>query len=203
MNVLASLEGTVILLLFAAGGAILQWISKRAANSKPPPVQGGSAVPDAAQQEKMRRFMDALGMPAGEAPVSPFPVPRRAVNPRTRRVPEAPRPRMEMPSPPPLPKPRSLDEAVLTKTPAGRIVLPPLEVPQVPEIYTTSSRISAIPGELADTVVTGRAMDPVKAALYALLRSPDTLRSAVILRDVLGPPRGLQSFREPGTLRVS
>ncbi len=114
--------------------------------------------------------------PRIEAPVRPRP-PRPVVTPPPRRpLPESPRvrPPLEVVATPVAPPPPPL-------TPA------PPPVPVVPAVVASVPVLSPPPAPMVTTVP--EKLSPAAAQLRALLRSPQTLRVAVLLHEVLGPPR--------------
>ena len=182
---LASIEGQVVALVIAAIIALVNRMSKKQDPGGGAPVPQ-SRVPRSdgdAEAERMRKFMEALGLPADQEPKRvPRPVVRRA-----------------NPAPPPLPRvrPRSLDEAPAPSAPVEQLHIPELLVPEVLEFHTTSAEVSAIPSEsksaaAPDPYAVAQRQTPVDG-LRRLLRSPADIRSAILLREILGTPRGLQS----------
>lgn len=84
------------------------------------------------------------------------------------------------------------------QTAVEQIALPALEVPEVREFATASSQVMAIPFEKsvpqgvdAYAIAPGDARRPDQA-MQEWLRDPSRLRSAILMREVLGSPRGLQ-----------
>ena len=181
---LASTEGQVVALVIAGIIALINWLTKKNESAEAPPApRARPPQTDAgAEAERMRKFMEALGLPADQAP---RPIPRPAV-------------RREKAAPPPLPRqrPRSLDEAPAPRLPVEQLYVPELSTPEVPEFHTKSSEVSAIPSERTtaapDPYASSQRQTPVDE-LRRLLRSPGEIRSALLLREILGPPRGLQS----------
>ena len=185
MTILASIEGQAIALAIAGIIALINWLAKKkeAAGAPPTPQPRAPQTDADAESERMRKFMEALGLPSDQAPK---PIQR----PPARRAKAAP---------PPLPRARpvSLDEAPAPRLPVEQLHIAELHTPEVPEFHTTSSEISAIPTERAAQPV----VDPYAASqgpvpideLRRLLRSKSEIRSAILLREILGPPRGLQS----------
>ena len=187
MPILASsIEGQIVFLVIAGIIGLINWLTKKnESGSATPTPQARPPQTDAdAEAERMRKFMEALGLPADQAP-KPI---RRTVTPRAKAAPPLPRPR---------PRPLSLDEAPAPSLPVEQLHVPELRTPELPEFHTTSSEVSAIPTERTPAV----ALDPYAAAqrqspvdeLRRLLRSPSEIRSAILLREILGTPRGLQS----------
>ena len=100
----------------------------------------------------------------------------------------------------PRPVTRSLDEAPAPTLPVAQLHLAELRTPEVAPYQTVSSAISALPagyataGEEAAFAERGESGSAVfRRELYMLVRSPQALRSALLLREILGPPRGLQT----------
>lgn len=212
---------------------IVNWLTKKGEtendNAPSPkfPRPKPSAQPD---EERLRKFLEALGVPADQAP--PRPVQKRPLPPgppalptiparppivagppitslrekarklREQVAPQAP-PRMETAKPRPVARERSLDEADTTK-PVERIRLRELQTAAMPEFVTTSSSITAIPFDAplpAETdhfrITEVAAIEPPADSVRRLLKSPADVRAAMVLREILGSPRGLQP---PGTL---
>ena len=155
--------------------ALVKWLTSGAGENAGEP-ESGAPFPRGKndEEERMRRFMEALGVPKGTAP----PV-RKKTLPRTlsrREVVEQQRtlvPRRIAPSlatPPPV-----------VPTPAP---LAPVATPVLPAVLQTEPTPAVVP-------TTSRpALD-----FRALIRSADGLRDAIILREILGPAPGLQSLR--------
>jgi len=167
------------------------------------PVQRTQPKTDA---DRIREFLEALGQPAGTAPPK--------VQPRTEIPPRPLAPVQPPASMRPFRKPEfrtwkeQVKEIVVLQeptkpTPARRVVVPPVPpaVPaeanepgawiaqeeahvSVPKKKDVTSRVSALP-----------TLAPSAETLWKqILRSPDSLRTAIILREIFGPPRGLQPF---------
>lgn len=212
----------VIMLVFG----LINWVANKIKEGKAPPQppqrresQPGprpmaSAPPSRnAEEERMRRFLEALGVPQDEAPAPPPPPPRPAP------LPVAPPPRKPVvtrTAPPPLPREQpSLDEAELTNEPVEHIHLPELPHAPVPEFETISSRVSANrDGDFVTVASSISAVPPCPvhrdkeipppaqaapridySAILARLRSRPDVRAALILSEILGPPRSLRSSR--------
>ena len=197
----------VFFLIMAAFGFI-SWVFGKIKSAEKPPDpmaphdrQVGRPIPaQPSEDERMRKFLEALGIPADAAP-SPRPAPRPAP-----ALPAAPRsvvqrPRRTLPAPPPLPPRRaieSLDEAEALTQSAATIEAGHLITHEVVEFDTVSSHVSAIPlgQERSDPIAETVSAPPASAlsrSLHAALRSPTELRTALLLREILGPPRGLQT----------
>jgi hypothetical protein len=141
-------------------------------------------APVGSDEERIRRFLEALGQPATSKPPPPI-VPRADLPPR----PLAPV------QPPPIPTARN----ILTRR--KRQIAEP---PRFPAPAPISERPEAVPPrELPASIKPGveaYAIDTeskTKAAstgtdIATLLRSTAGLRNAIILREIFGPPRSLQ-----------
>ncbi len=160
---------------------------------RPRPIQQGES-----EQERLRRFLEALGVPAGQAP-PPRPQPQPPVyepSPVVRPAPE-PRPipqpvfqeQEEMPLAGRLEEPAAAMESIGTQFDqmASGVVLPP-----VAELLTRED-VVALDAVAAHEEVTGTAIqrpDAVTAkAVKALLASPESIRTAFVLSEILGPPK--------------
>jgi hypothetical protein len=212
---------------------------------KPPPMppsagnRGGSIHESREQEgreteeERTRKFLEALGLPANTLQPKAAQETMRPANPPPRRpgsvppvppfVPEAMRGgRGSIPHGVPEPTRTEIERARQDRKrrhaeqqrrpaqppaiPAAqvraydgaieRIHFAELKTPETPAFHTRSSDVSAIPFELAESVAgklylkegTARQLE-----LIALARSPKALRQAILIREVLGPPRSLQS----------
>ena len=163
------------------------------------PVQRARPKTDA---ERVREFLEALGQPTGTAPPP-------KVQPRT-QVP--PRPLAPV-LPPASMRPFAQPEFRSWKEEARKTVVvvepsapAPTEIKRVvfPSVPPTIPAEGNQPGawmaqEQAQTAPALTATDQPKVRPTATLwkqhlRSPDSLRTAIILREIFGPPRGLQSL---------
>lgn len=175
------MEQLFIIVIFAAIG-LMKWLASNKAEKFQPRDQTKhttSAYGPIPQREeeteemRMRRFMEALGVPAGSVP-RPTKAP-----PRVRPMAETPR--VPPPKLTPAPVYKKVEEAAapvfetVVNAPESSYVAAPLFATRDP-----------------DPVVTPR---KAPADLRGLLRSAGSLRDAVVLREILGPPRSLQSLR--------
>jgi hypothetical protein len=78
--------------------------------------------------------------------------------------------------------------------PAETVRPSPLVVPKVREYHSVASTITAIPGEAPPLQVAAPESPAAsrRAHLREMLRTRESLRSAFVLREILGPPPGLQ-----------
>ena len=212
----ASLDNLLFLLLIVVA-ALFQLLSKVVSKARkndsnetsnsptpqtPRPIERAPRESDA---DRIRKFLEALGQPPSSTPPPPI-APRTDVPPR-RLAPvqpppvipgmwRLPRERREKPDVsererPPFEQPRRLQE----------IVPPPVPVPATPAFEVHD----ALPVELQQpplikTPVEATATQPAatradfKINIVTLLASKSSLREVILLREVLGTPRGLQEL---------
>jgi hypothetical protein len=176
----------IILIVIAA--SILRWLWQKAQAEKENadrPVVPDQPIPrggeSQSEEDRIRRFLEALGQPPGTAP-PPKVAPKRHVQPTmfptlppltTAPPPLPPSPSPVSQAPPPLPMAeRIFQPAIVQET--------GFEVRDV--AMQTSSERSAY----------SRPMEAEPSSLRSKLASPHGLRDAIILREVFGPPRSLQ-----------
>jgi hypothetical protein len=178
-----------VILIIVIAAALLRWLSQRSRaenqDSERPaapsePIPRGSATQT--EEERIRRFLEALGQPAGSTP-PPKVAPKRATRPAVfpklpplTTVPPPPpaSPTLATPAPPPLPIRRIFTPAPVQE--AG------FEVRDL-GLQTAS-----------DLVPVARRTAAEQQGLSVRLRSPQGLRDAIILREIFGPPRSLQAL---------
>ena len=213
-----SLDNLLFFLLIAVA-ALFQLLSKTISKAKksdsnetsssprpqtPRPIQRAPRESDA---DRIRKFLEALGQPPSSTPPSPV-LPRTDIPPR-RLAPvqpppalpgvwRLPRERAEKPDvsqreSPPIEQPGRLQQIVPPPVPAP--AAPTFEVhealpvePQQPSIIKTPVESDAT----ASQVVAKRAGS--KRDIATLLGSKSSLREAILIREILGPPRGLQAL---------
>jgi hypothetical protein len=223
---LASSSGQFIFfIVFAAIGVINWWLErkkKQAESDLPPPGRaqssptGGSGTES--EQERLRRFLEALGVPQPPAqpPVQQAPRPQPVAPPPEPRLRPVPRPaaqsmerRMQSPRP----------AAKVIRRPKPPVVLEAEEFPEAGRLEEAASSIEKIsaefeqmnvrvamapvqtlehPAHLASafagtTTVVSREDSPLTGSVRAMLRRPADIRTAFVAMEILGPPRGLQS----------
>ena len=191
------MNDTLIFLALAGLALVFKWLTSHAAadpenREAPPPNEPSSRRPPAqSEEERVRRFLEALGAPPGTQ--LPPPIRRRSVAPRP---PVSPVPQPQRP-----PKVRrSFVQPLppLTTTPPEPVVIevapPPVLLPPLPSsMPPVAAPITSVPSlKIKSKAVKSRALPT--ASLGALLRNPGSIRQAIVLREVLGPPRGLQAF---------
>jgi hypothetical protein len=191
------MNDTLIFLALAGLALIFRWLTSHSEKPEPPPPNESAPrrPPAESEQERVRRFLEALGAPPGTQP--PPPVRRRSVAPRG-----APTPSPEPQRPPKVRRSFVQPLPPLTTTPPEPVVIeaafPPVVI--APPLPSTQSSLAG-PITLLPTLTTVAPKTATKrltpaGSLTALLLSPRNIRQAIILREVLGPPRGLQSLDE-------
>ncbi len=144
------------------------------------------------EEERVRKFLEALGAPAGTPP--PPPVRPRSVVPRAAPAPPArPQPRparapkvrrsWAQPLPPVVTRPPE-------PAPPQPVTPPPLPPTPLDVPVTSLPPITARPGPILSPGAPG-------GSVRGMLRRRGSLRQAVVLREVLGPPRGLLPLDYP------
>ena len=226
MITLASIEGNIIFIVVAGiVGAINWWMEKK---KKEKESSGGSAQPSprpqqsatnsgSDEQERLRRFLESLGVPQPSQPQRPQPA---AAAPATRqsqqiqqRVAQPIEGRMQ------LPRPAAKKTAKPARTPkpvpaqrrqemarAGRIEEAAASIERISgEFSGMNVRVAMEPvqtlentahmatGNAGTTSVQERGGSPIASRLRRLLHNPTDLRAAFVAMEVLGTPRGLQS----------
>ena len=199
------MNDTLIFFVLAALALIFKWLTSKAEKSQaekeargsesaPPNEQAPPPLRPAPQseEERVRRFLEALGMPPGTQAPPPPVRQRRVVTPSVPPAPPAQRPKVKrsfvQPLPPLVTTPEDLSPPPLQSAP------PPLPsvvsvAPPSPEIELPSPPLPAFVPAIRPTA----ARKPAAVmSLGATLRSPGSVRRAIVLREVLGPPRGLQ-----------
>ena len=199
------MEQLLILLvagLFALLTVIVERFQERSGHSDRPNGAAGAPVPKPAKpeestEERMRRFMEALGIPP-EAPPPP-PIQRRV---EQKGAPTA--------APPVAPRPRVPAEKAAARMPSPVTIEPePDRGEPKPSLYREQRGKDSVPARPASAYMAGAVMPSAEEAVFSLpwseagafhpsevrelLRGADSLRIAVIAREILGPPRGLQS----------
>jgi hypothetical protein len=220
----------IILYIAAAVWGVISWWRNRKAEQQQPPLDtddGSDFRPQSpaprpiqqgeSEQERMRRFLEALGVPAGQQPsppIIPAPAPRPkrapASSPTTQR-PAAPVRPFEQATPRPQPKPRQPIHRPVAKP----VLVEPEEIPLAGRLEEPASAIEKV-GTSFDSMARGIPLEPVAEldrpqeviaravvdgavhanpsavsgkAIHALLRSSESLRAALVVKEVLGPPR--------------
>ena len=168
--------------------ALLRWLSQKSDAGKQDPERptvpnqpiprGGETQ---TEEERIRRFLEALGQPAGSMP-PPKVAPKRETKPHM------------FPTLPPL----TTTPPPLPTSPAPAVVAPP-SLPIQRRVFTPA-RVQEASFEVRDLAaqIPGDLVQERRAAgqqgLLLKLRSTQDLRSAIVLREIFGPPRSLQTL---------
>jgi hypothetical protein len=163
--------------------------SDRSSTTSPSAAEPIEHAPVESDEERIRRFLEALGQPTGSRPPPPV-VPRTDIPPR----PLAP----VQPPPGPFPMPRG--RFASKERPKRRVILheTPVVAPRVIELQEQQVQIeprsdTKTPSEAYAAATRPAAKDEEsKADIATLLASTSGLRNAMILREIFGPPRSLQ-----------
>src|SRR5712691_2404772 len=200
----------LLFLLLVAVALLFQLLAKAAAKTgrdttkrrstsaprTPPPVP---RPPEDSEEKRIRKFLEALGQPTTSkppAPVSPWPTYERPVvlphlppfgsplPPLTTRPPDLPR-KIQLP--------RQITPTYQAKTFAPKVAEPAKFEIHEGQIAPESPPIIKTPAE-AYSIATQPISKPgpTETNIAALLRSTSSLRNAIILREIFGPPRSLQ-----------
>jgi hypothetical protein len=159
---------------------------------------------DASEQDRLRRFLEALGVPGGQPP----PPARPAPPPKPVQPAPAPRPLFQPAPPPPPVIPRPVYTSPRTIRPAPKPLVvyspepEPMESREAGHLETASAEMqraahykaTELPKTTAPATVTRRAQTLADIGLRESLRSPESLRAAILVREILGPPKGLEGF---------
>ncbi len=187
----------LLFILLIAMAALLRLLATKAGKAKKSPPksdQRSTVTPQVSQpirrasvesdQERIRRFLEALGQPTTAKPPPPI-VPRADLSPR----------RVAPVQPPPIPTARNVltrrkkQMVEPTKFPAPAPTFEHHEAPPTHEL-PASIKLPVEPYGIdteSKVKVTRAGTD-----IATLLRSPRGLRSAIILREIFAPPRSLQ-----------
>ena len=178
-----------IILIIVLAAALLRWLSQKSDAAKPDPER--PVVPDQpiprggetqTEEERIRRFLEALGQPAGSKPPAKV-APKRETRPRvfptlppltTTPPPLPPSPAPVVQAPPPIPIQR-----VFTPAPVQEAGF---------EVRDLSAQTSG------DSTSARRTVAAEQWGLLPAFRSNQDLRNAIVLREIFGPPRSLQPY---------
>jgi hypothetical protein len=205
------LENLLFLLLLVVAG-LFQLLGRLARKTstgdeiKPTPKPRPAAprsiprAPAASDEERIRKFLEALGQPAGSPPPSPV-----APRPTYRKPLVLPHvPPFGSPLPPLVTRPPDIPPQIPVETVAPvveqRQMRPPLAEPQfqVHEAKALSEPVAVVSAAaLSEARTPPQSVAPQSIGVKTLLRSTLRLRDAIVVREILGPPRGLREFELP------
>lgn len=189
----------MLFLLLVAVALLFRWLASKAGQTSkdsdeserrststppmPPPIPHAQMETD---EERIRKFLEALGQPAGSRPPPPV-VHRTDIPPR----PIAPV------QPPPFPTARNVVTRRMQQVILPKTTPPPRPVVEIQERLGPSELPpdTKAPVEAYAIAAESKAESTrSETSIAMLLRSPSGLRNAIILREVFGPPRSLQPF---------
>ena len=210
-------DQNIIFIIIAAIYGISRLIARIAEESKkqsqrrqPPPAprprpeytQPIQRTQPKTDEERVREFLEALGRPAETSPPP-------KVQPRTEFPPRPLAPVQPPASMRPFAKPEfrtwkeQMKEIVVLQqptkpTPVKRVVTPPVLPAEANEpgawIAQEQAQAAVTPKAVTEEAAEQRAIRTSAEAIWKkALRSQDALKTAIILREIFGPPRGLQS----------
>ena len=173
-------------------------VNETAKSPPKPPKPIPRARPES-DQERVRKFLEALGNP----PASP-PPPRTAQRPTYRKPLVLPRvPPIASPLPPLVTRPPDLPSefevhrdpirvAAEQPRPVERSTTPVFQVHEsTAPLTSTLTAPATVPNEITAQPQLAASRRPIVTA--TLLQSKSSLREAIVIREILGPPRGLEA----------
>ncbi len=205
-----NLDNYLFILLVVVAG-LFQFLAKVAAKKSKDQTKRASPprtaaplqpMPTQSSEDRIRKLLEALGQPPTSTPPPPV-VPRTNIPPRPLtpvKPPMSPlsqlrrdKARKREATPKEIPPPPLVKRAEK---------IPPPEIPAAPlfEVYKgrspiTPAPISKTPGQpYAADMRRATKDDEARTSIAVLLASSSGLRDAVILREILGPPRGLRAI---------
>ena len=206
----------LIFLLFILGALLFQLLTRAAGTasrgddeetepeppSRPrPPTARPRPISD---EERIRQFLEALGQPPSATPPPPV-TPRRDVPPRP-IAPVLPPPEMA-PVPWPSVKREIRLPGQIPSTRRAKVFIPTPAGPVSFEVHETQPALEQPPA-MAKSAAEAYApatqlpvAEPQSQTHFAsLLRSTSSLRDAIVLREIFGPPRSLQTLELTSSL---
>ena len=195
----------LIFLVLAGIALVFRWVTQQASGSsdqpegRPPDERAGP--PNESDEERIRRFFEALGGPPGTSPppkVQPgSPRPRRVVQPKA-PPPVARQPKRKWVQPlPPLVTVPEEPPAPIAIPPSGPSI--PDVSPGLPSTGMEAPRAPALLKPIAPASFGSVTSARRRTARDRLLATRGDLRNAILLREILGPPRGLEPIELPGS----
>ena len=209
---LAAIEPKLIFWLIIAVIGFINWVSEKmkkgsgSGSPQPPsaPRQSGSGTGDSSEQERLRRFMESLGVPQPQQPrqmpaaQKPQPYrgtavarardrkPQPAANIFRPKQPRAAAPQPEMQNAGRIEEAASSIERISGEFGAMnvRVAMPPVQTLDRPARLASAN--------VGTTSVLEREGNPFVASLRRTLTNPTDIRAAFLAAELLGPPRGLQ-----------
>src|SRR4030095_10951603 len=194
----------LLFILLIAMAALLRLLASKAGETKKKPHQPDQRststpqmgdpprrAPAESDQERIRRFLEALGQPTTTRPPPPV-VPRTNIPPRPLAPVRPPPGPFSLPRGILAPQERQKRRVILQKIPPATAPVFQIQErggPIEPPAKTTSSPETPAIDTRPKTEV-----ERSPTEIVTLLRSSKGLRNAIVLRDIFGPPRSLQSL---------
>jgi hypothetical protein len=195
---------TPLFILLIAMAALLRWLASKAVETKKGPhkpdprststPQMGDPprqAPAESDQERIRRFLEALGQPTTTRPPPPV-VPRTNIPPRPLAPVRPPLGPFSLPRGMLAPEERQKRRVVLQKIPPA--TAPVFQIQERPEPIELPAKITLSPETPAIDTRPKTEVELSATDIATLLRSSKGLRNAIVLREIFGPPRSLQSL---------
>jgi hypothetical protein len=174
--------------------------TKQTSTPIPGTPEPSQRAPTQSDEDRIRKLLEALGQPPTSRPPPPV-APRTNIPPRPLAPVQPPmspfsqlrreKPRKREGTPKEIPPPRLVtggDEIAppaITGAPAFEVHEAPLPIAPAPIFKAPAEPYAAVTRAIAKT-------EERKVDIAALLASASGLRDAIILREILGPPRGLR-----------
>ena len=182
-------EHPIVLLIVVLFG-LVRWLvskSKSQTQDTPPSVEPPPAQPifrggdTRTEEERIRKFLEALGQPAGTPPPKVTPRPRPVTPKIFPRLPPL------ITKPPPLPREQSVPVPIPPPMPIEAASPPRLSSLETDyQVYDLTRQTSSEPTPEARQPAAIRSVAQIK------LGTRQDLRTAIVLREIFGPPRSLQ-----------
>ena len=198
----AHLDNWLFLLLIAVA-ALFQFLAKTAGKSAkdqkkqtptPPRPRPTLRAPTESGEDRIRKLLEALGQPTTSRPPPPV-VPRAEIPPRPLAPVKPPMSPLSQLRREKQRKPETLPKGIPAPQPvmAPEKMVPPAFEVQAGPLPLTPSPTTKAPAEVyAQVTPTITKADEPRTGIAMLLASTSGLRDAMILREILGPPRGLR-----------
>lgn len=211
----------ILFLLFVAIAIFFQILTRAATKTRrrpgdpqrrsTPPSQRTRPLtqePDESDQERIRKFLEALGQPTTSKP--PPPVPQRPTYQRPTVLPHVPPP-LRSPLPPLTTRPPDLPREIrlpgqIPATREAKTYRPEVAAPPTFEIQRSTAPVESAPVIKSAAEAYAIATAPIaqtpprKGEIALLLKSTSGLRDAIILREIFGPPRSMQPLDMVGNV---
>src|SRR4029077_7569240 len=201
---------SLLFLLLVAVAVLFQFLAKAAGETgkdqtKSTPIPRTPTpmrrAPTESDEDRIRKLLEALGQPPPSRPPPPV-VPRTDIPPRPVAPVQPPtsplsqvrreKSRTREIIPKEIPPPRTVTETKKMVPPAFEVHEGPLAIAQSPIFKAPAETYAGVTPTIA------KAEGP-RADVATLLASTSGLRGAIILREILGPPRGLRTLEFIGT----